>query len=597
MAPSALQVARIIEGSGGYGAKSGSPQDFGPHCVRPSAAADVPGFPSTVSARPWGTGAVSSAGESVGRWRLLRRLGTGGMGQVWLGEDPAGERAAVKLLRPEFAGDPEARQRFERKLTTARRVTSRRVAVPLDAQPGGDPPFIAWEFVEGPTLLERLHEKGPLSSSTAMRLARDLAEALRDLHAAGIIHRDVKPSNVILGDTGAVLVDLGVALFEDQTAMTSTGHLVGTPRWLTPEQLAGYRPTERSDVFNWAATVVFAATGEGPFGTQPLPQIVYRVAHEVPDLEGVSPALADLVAAALAKDPSRRPETGALARTLSHRLLSDEVATQRSPAHDRTVVTRTRGYVAPGTRALPVPGTPTELRMPRPTVPRQFRRTFPLAAGVVLLVGGVASAGLLLDGRAGSPDASSAAAPSPAPTPSITSTTPSPSSLALARPPPQVDDPAAYYTTDGTDPLQRPHCGGLLGLCLGNPIERATALLGTEDYRFEVEDNIHRTWDLGDVTLSITTDRVGSIIEIDTEARSGARISTPLDNVVVGRTTLREFYTARSEDVEADVLTGEGLTIVSLWIREGGEGSEVWEASITVTWDEPEAEALFDAPD
>lgn len=255
--------------------------------------------------------------RAVGRWELQRILGTGGQGQVWYAANEHGNTAAVKLIRAELLTDGDARARFQQEWQVAQRVTSRRVAVPVDADLTADTPYIAWEYVAGPTLTEHLASHGPLTGTQLDAFARELAEAVRDLHGAGVVHRDLKPSNVILSSSGATVIDLGVALLVDQNPVTTAGKVIGTPGWLTPEQLSGQRPTEASDVFNWAAVVVQAATGgQGPFHADTFPQVMYRIAHDPPDVSAVPPPLSSWATAALHKDPGARPTAQQIAAGL-----------------------------------------------------------------------------------------------------------------------------------------------------------------------------------------------------------------------------------------------------------------------------------------
>jgi predicted Ser/Thr protein kinase len=529
--------------------------------------------------------------RNVGPWTLSEHLGSGGMGSVWRATDASGRVAAVKLIRNDLRHDAEAKRRFQRELEVASRVTSRRVAVPIGADLDSDPAYIAWEYVDGETLQRRVEREGPLLPVQALEFARQLAEALRDLEAAGITHRDVKPSNILLSGTGTVLVDLGVAFVEDQTGLTSGSQVIGTPGWLTPEQLEGQRPTAASDVFNWAGAVVFAATGRGPFGTDTLPKLMYRVAHEPPDLTGVPDALTRQVRAALSKDPRSRPAARRIAAELDG----------RAAAPADAEVTRDNG----ATQHLPGDQDRTHVLAdpPRPDATTVFtgnsapaRRRWPAAVvGVVAIVAAAAAAFT----RAPDTTPSSAAATEPA---GVETETPAaPTSNAPASEPAtggttaDPEDPASYYTDDGSTPALSPTCSGVVGLCLSNPINRAVERLGTEDYRFDLDSSVSYTWDLGAVTVNAEADEVGSIIELSVGTREGAQASTPIDGVVVGKTTLRQFVDSVTDVAFIDEISGEGTSIIIVGVTSGAEGHQTRQVSVSLGWSEQDYHALENA--
>lgn len=534
--------------------------------------------------------------RAVGPWALHEHLGSGGMGSVWRATDESGRTAAVKLIRSDLRHDEDARRRFQREFDVARRVTSRRVAVPLDADLDAEPAYIAWEHILGETLQATVEAAGPLSAADAVTLARDLSEALRDLESAGITHRDVKPNNILLCGAGAVLIDLGVALVEDQTGLTTGGQVIGTPGWLTPEQLEGQRPTAASDVFNWACAVVFAATGRGPFGTDTLPKRMYRVAHGAPALNGLPAALVSSVEQALAKDPAARPSARRIAAELNAALDGSAPPLSAETAVDATV----RLADVPATRALATAAaaagdTPTEFSHPTARPPRRWSKlvAVPLAAVVA------AGAGFALTRTSPDAPASAVAQPSPSHAAASAAPTVAPATAAEgsgARPSAAGrNDPASYYTSDGSAPALAPACSGAISLCLGNPIDRAVERLGTEDHRYDLADEVSRTWDLGAVTVSATSDSVGSITELDVGTRDGARASTPIEGVTVGLTTFRQFADAVGGPAFADVNHAERFASVSFGVFAGVEGHEVRQVSTSLDDTDREWDRVIEA--
>jgi predicted Ser/Thr protein kinase len=252
--------------------------------------------------------------DRLGPYRLLERLGEGGMGVVYLAVDPAQRKVAVKALRPAIAGDPNARRRLAREVETMRRVRSPFVAEVLDADVTSDPPYIVTRYVHGQTLEEVVGRGGPLTGPQLARVASGLALALEAVHAAGVVHRDLKPGNVMLANGEPVVIDFGIAQVPDSTRLTQTGMFMGTPGYLAPEVIEGKPSGPASDVHSWGATVAFAATARPPFGTGAFETIFYRIINGQPDLDGFPAPLLALVAQALSRDPARRPETAELCR-------------------------------------------------------------------------------------------------------------------------------------------------------------------------------------------------------------------------------------------------------------------------------------------
>jgi serine/threonine protein kinase/outer membrane protein assembly factor BamB len=251
----------------------------------------------------------------AGEFRLRARLGSGGMGQVYLGYSPAGRAVAVKICHPEFAADPAFVARFAREVAAARSVNGLYTAQVIGAGPDDNPPWLATSYVPGPSLHQAVTGHGPLPGSAVWRLAAGLAEALQAVHAHGLVHRDLKPTNVLLAADGPRVIDFGIVSALDATSMTTTGYAFGTPGYMAPEQVAGQSATPASDVFALGSVLCFAATGDAPFGDGEPAAVMYRVVHDEPVLEIVPGALRGLVARCLAKDPVDRPTLGEVLRT------------------------------------------------------------------------------------------------------------------------------------------------------------------------------------------------------------------------------------------------------------------------------------------
>jgi len=251
--------------------------------------------------------ATDNLPRTLGPYRLQDRLGEGGMGVVHLARDPEGRAVAVKVLHPLGSEGVNARRRLAREVETMRRVRSPYVAEVLDADVTGEFPYIVTRFVTGPTLEEMVRTRGPLSGPGLRRLGHGMAEALTAIHAAGVVHRDLKPGNVMLSDDRPIVIDFGIAQAGDATRLTQTGLVMGTPGYLAPEVIEGEPSSPASDVHSWGSTMVFAATGHLPFGGGSYETIFYRIISGRADLSGVPGPLVPLISAALARDPSHRP--------------------------------------------------------------------------------------------------------------------------------------------------------------------------------------------------------------------------------------------------------------------------------------------------
>jgi predicted Ser/Thr protein kinase len=250
--------------------------------------------------------------DRLGPYRLLDRIGEGGMGVVYLGRDPEQRSVAIKVLRSAVAADPNARRRLAREVETMRRVRSPFVAEVLDTDVAGDTPYIVTRYVPGRTLDEVVTQDGPLTGARLARLAGGLAEALAAIHAAGVVHRDLKPGNVMLVNSDPVVIDFGIAQALDSTRLTQTGMFMGTPGYLAPEVIEGQPASAAADVHAWGGTVAYAATGRPPFGTGSYETIFYRIVNGQPDLAGVPAPLAELLAGALRRNPAARPAAAQL---------------------------------------------------------------------------------------------------------------------------------------------------------------------------------------------------------------------------------------------------------------------------------------------
>ncbi|QGV78178.1 protein kinase domain-containing protein [Streptomyces ficellus] len=255
----------------------------------------------------------------LGPYRLLGTLGEGGMGKVYYGRDSAGSTAAVKVLRPELSHDQHLAQRFVREAVTAQAVTSTGVARVLGSQVEGGRPWIATEFLAGPTLEDAIVAHGPLDEATVRVLAASVARTLQDIHAAGLIHRDLKPSNIVLTSTGPRVIDFGIARPEHGLTLTTTGQVPVTPGYGAPEQVLGQRVGPAADIFSLGALLAYAASGVRAYDGPHAAAVQYQVVHGVPELRRVPEAVRPLVTPCLAKDPALRPLPAQVVRAFAGR--------------------------------------------------------------------------------------------------------------------------------------------------------------------------------------------------------------------------------------------------------------------------------------
>ncbi|TDC50071.1 serine/threonine protein kinase [Actinomadura sp. KC345] len=356
----------------------------------------------------------------LGRYELVGRLGEGGQSVVYLGRRDDGAQAAVKLLRDRLSRDPEWRARFERELGMIGRVAGFCTAQVVDADISGDLPYVVSEYVPGPSLSGLVNEQGPRTGTDLDRLAIGTVTALAAIHRAGILHRDFKPSNVLMGPDGPRVIDFGIARVIGASSAKASG-IVGTPSYMAPEQVADGVLGTGVDLFTWAATMVFAATGRHPFGNDTISAVFQRILHYEPDLSALPESLRGAVASCLAKDPAMRPE----AQEVLLNLLGGEVRAEQEA--ERTLTTGAdfaRAPLAPPTvgRQGHLAGTDsggtTPVRQPPTVPPRRRRRALGIVAAVLapllaLAAGGTAWA-LLSDGPDDTARAGASAAAPPA---------------------------------------------------------------------------------------------------------------------------------------------------------------------------------------
>ena len=403
----------------------------------------------------------------IGAHALLARLGAGGMGQVYLGRSPGGRLVAVKVVREEITGHPEALARFRREAQTVRAVRSAYTANLIDASLEVAPYWLATEYVAGPTLGHAVGARGALPAETVRGLGAALAEGLASVHAYGVTHRDLKPQNVILGAQGPQLIDFGIARGVGATALTQDGQAPGTPGYTAPEVLtgAGLEAGPAADVFALGATLAYAATGRPPFGIGTAATVGYRAVHEPVDVAGVEPGLAALIGACVAKDPAERPDPAEVIQRCGVRdaLVDDPVYAglgalgEPVPVHEMR--TQGPGFVGPAGFG-PAAGpryTPTQMGAAAPG----RRRLAWASAGTAVFVAASLVGWKLLpldsDGARGAAADARGQTPAQSPQASTPGTQPSPGA---AKPPAEyIEDNriSRYHWTPSTDPILAPH--------------------------------------------------------------------------------------------------------------------------------------------
>ncbi|MEV0193267.1 serine/threonine-protein kinase [Kitasatospora purpeofusca] len=366
----------------------------------------------------------------VGPYRVLAELGRGGMGRVLLGAGPDGRLVAVKQVHERFAADAAFRARFRREVAASRRVSGAYTAAVMDADVEAVTPWLASVFVVGPSLADAVESGGPLSSDAVHGLAVGLATALVEIHRAGLVHRDLKPGNVLLAEDGVRVIDFGIArAVEEDAELTHTGGVIGSPAFMSPEQAEGRALTPASDVFSLASLLALALSGRSPFDGASALRTLYNVVHSEPDLGGVAPETRPFLEACLVKDPAARPTPARLLELLG----PVAPAARRWPAAVHTMITAQQAEVDrlladPGRTlvlravtpaAVAVQPEPTALRtvldgadtgpggaraaidatsapVPAPDPPRRRRRPTALMASFVLALAGLGGGGYLL---------------------------------------------------------------------------------------------------------------------------------------------------------------------------------------------------------
>ncbi|MFD6445347.1 protein kinase [Promicromonospora sp. NPDC060204] len=289
--------------------------------------------------------------RAIGPFRIRSRLGSGGMGDVYLGTTRRGQQVAIKLIRGAQLDDDEFRTRFRREARAAAKVRSRFIANLVDADADADLPWLATEYVAGPTLSQELAANGPLAEAEVLNLVSGVAEALYEIHRAGLVHRDVKPANVILGPDGPRLIDLGVVAAIDATRLTLTGQPVGTPMYMAPEQATGSRATSAADVWALGALAYYAATGNHLFEGDHPAVVLYRVSAEDPTYSDSPAYLRPFLDALLVKDPERRPTLDAILESLGVPQPGGAAPTLVTPAGGASASARGKAGTGPGTAA------------------------------------------------------------------------------------------------------------------------------------------------------------------------------------------------------------------------------------------------------
>ncbi|MFJ6388841.1 protein kinase [Streptomyces sp. NPDC091972] len=317
--------------------------------------------------------------KSVGGYKLVDRIGSGGMGIVYRGRSRSGREVAVKVVHAQYAEDPVFRTRFRQEIEAVRKVSGAFTAPVVDADPEAARPWMATQYVPGRSLADRMSELGPLRESQLRRLALGLVEALRDIHRAGVVHRDLKPANVLMADDGPRVIDFGISRAAENNPLTETGQMIGTPPFMSPEQLTDARTVgPASDVFALAALLVYTLTGRGPFDADSPYLTAYQVVHDDPVLDGVGEELRAVLRRCLAKEAADRPQLDEVAREFA-RVLPEEVPGEAAEevADGPPTVTSRGNLPAPSGTGAPDPKSDTS--------PGRRRRSRPLWAATAAI--------------------------------------------------------------------------------------------------------------------------------------------------------------------------------------------------------------------
>ncbi|GAA1637104.1 hypothetical protein GCM10009733_037780 [Nonomuraea maheshkhaliensis] len=455
--------------------------------------------------------------RQAGPYTLLGRLGEGGMGVVYLGRGPDGTRVAVKLIHARMDAHSDFRRRFAREVEAAKRVARFCTAPVLDADVEGETAYLVTEYVEGPSLADAVHESGSLKGSALDGLAAAMAMALHAIHGAGVVHRDLKPSNVLLSQVGPKVIDFGIARLAGAEVSSA---IVGTPSYMSPEQVSGSAIGPASDVFSWGCTVAFAAGGVPPFGSGSIPTILLRIVNEPPELHGLSGPLRELVLASLTKNPGRRPTAQELMDRLSAANITaagpepgssgpeptSSVSATPAPGSDATGPTPSQDA-----GATPPPAAPAT----EPPASSPVRRRL-LVAGtaVVLAVAGVSAAVVLRDRGSSAARTTPAVQTEPA-VQTTTATTGTPQPPATRQNPLRATDNATFYAPDEPNASRqaelwkkdRPQDAALMRKLAAVPY---AIRLGEPEVRAKVDDTITNARQEGGVPVFLINRMPGS---------------------------------------------------------------------------------------
>ncbi|KAB8186676.1 serine/threonine protein kinase [Microbispora catharanthi] len=292
--------------------------------------------------------------QRIGQYMLTGRLGTGGQGIVYHATGPTGEPVAVKWIRADLTGDTVTTERFLREVAAAKRVAAFCTAQILDTGMESDRPYIVSEYIDGPSLQQSVASSGPVRGNALYRLAIGVATALAAVHKAGIVHRDLKPPNVLMGPDGVRVIDFGISRALDATS-SLTSVPIGTPAYMAPEQFLNKDIGPATDMFAWASTIVFAASGNSPFGSASLPAVINRILNAEPEIRGIDGTLRDLVASCLRKDPAQRPTAQQVIVALLEQYTPDGVVPDGEGPRPETVT----GAAEPDAEGPPPPPSET----------------------------------------------------------------------------------------------------------------------------------------------------------------------------------------------------------------------------------------------
>jgi serine/threonine protein kinase len=315
---------------------------------------------------------------TVGNYQLTAVLGSGGMGRVYLAHSPSGRRVAVKVIQADLVQEPEIRRRFAREVAASRAVSGFFTAGVIDADLDAEPPWLVTTYIPGPSLSAAVRQVGPLPVASVRAIGAALAEALTAIHAAGLIHRDLKPGNILLASDGPRLIDFGISTLSGSQTITRAGVMMGSPGYMSPEQIEGRDIGPPADVFALGAVLVFAVTGRKPFGGDTLPSTLYQTVHAPPDLSQVPAELLPLVTSCLDKDPSRRPDLRTVLRECTS---GQNLAGMFAPGWLPAALTRdtdSMSTVVPAealTTAADPAADPARTRLPRPRTPAEALST------------------------------------------------------------------------------------------------------------------------------------------------------------------------------------------------------------------------------